>query len=595
MISSGDSRIPRGSILVSVVLVICALPSSGEARGEKKHPRLVSAKTARCETCHEAILKGKASVHPPVADDCTMCHELLISKEEGTVITLVDEDPALCLMCHDDKEAAANLELAGSHAAMGDGCLTCHDPHATDYAPLLEAPVPGLCSNCHDLEELDPAHGGQLTTATNCAACHSPHGSEYATILWSSNFHAPFEDGACESCHREPFGKRIRLRARGERLCEACHGEIAEEGAMSVHAALQGASRADNGCLSCHDPHLSPNRSLLEEAGPALCASCHREIVAGATAPTGHPPAADDCTSCHQPHSSSNAMLLTSPRESLCSECHDLEASDLIASHLGAPLATLDCLTCHSPHGAGNEKLLAATLHPPVLEGCDTCHTGRFDELEENGKSALCTMCHSEIEDIVSGSPRPHAALEMAACTVCHNPHASPQPKLIKAADGKACFECHSDIAPVDGEQLHGVIAVLGCEACHEPHGGENEKLLRVTGSELCLSCHEVARIDIPKDAESIEVGGRSIPARVAARMASLRLSPDGERNHPTANHRVLGLPSPERMKASGVESSFEGELTCLTCHDPHKGKGRGLFRWGASSTLEVCMQCHQK
>jgi predicted CXXCH cytochrome family protein len=339
---------------------------------------------------------------------------------------------------------------------------------------------------------------------------------------------------------------------------------------------------------------MSANRKLLLEKGNNLCNECHGEMVEAAEAETGHAAAADDCLTCHQPHTAPLAKLLVEPKKDLCSMCHDTEDEDLIASHLGADLASLDCTSCHSPHGAGNEKLLAETLHPVVLDGCDTCHEGAFDELMEGGEAPLCLMCHDDIGEAAEAATVPHDAMAMGTCTICHNPHASPQRKLVKHPGGAACGECHDDQIAGPDEFAHGIIDLIGCEACHEPHGASNEKLLRQTGAELCLHCHGAGGLRIDEEKGAAELLGRFwVPAESAEAISVLRLSADGQSDHPVTNHRVLGTPSAKELKRT--ETSFEGELTCVTCHDPHKGKSAGLFQWAAASAMEACQACHQK
>jgi predicted CXXCH cytochrome family protein len=726
----------RGRSLVGS-LVILAIPvgfilNAGVALAAE-HPALVSAQTAQCVLCHEDLLEKRSSVHPPAVDDCTLCHEVTV-EERSTTVTLAEPEPGLCLLCHDDLEAAAELELEAPHYPVNDSCLNCHDPHAGEVAPVLTAGVGELCAQCHDAADREQPHAGQLTAGADCTSCHQPHGSGNEHMLAGSRLHAPFEGGSCDACHRAPFGGRVRLRVRGERLCEACHGEMAGDvgPAGSAHAALQGESGRP-GCLSCHDPHLSDSRALLARRGAELCADCHGEVVAAARARTGHPPAADDCLNCHQPHASTEPRLLIEPRSELCATCHDLEPpppppaadieivgagresygpadivaagdyengteeaslcsapfppstwegqivvcergdeprvlksenvraggagglvlvnreegrddifadphslpavhlrssdaatlaswlekpgdhrgqiesgrlllsalapaapveGDLVTAHLGADLATLDCNACHSPHGAGHAKLLAEHLHPPVEDGCDTCHEGRFDELMEGGGSELCLFCHDDVGE----HPVPHAALEFGSCTECHNPHATAQEKLVKAPGAGPCAECHDEQTPGEGEVAHGVIDLVGCRACHEPHGGENEKLLRQTGAELCLSCHAAGAVQAADDASLATLAGRfEVRAVDAAAVRPVLLSPDGQRNHPVAGHRTVGKPTEAEIQAARVESTFEDELSCLTCHDPHKGRSRQLFRWNAANAAEACQACHLK
>jgi predicted CXXCH cytochrome family protein len=495
-------------------------------------------------------------------------------------------------MCHSELEAAAALKLESPHFPV-ESCLNCHDAHGSEQQKLLLAGTSELCANCHDVEDLNTQHGGQLTEATDCASCHLPHGSEHPKMLLAAQQHVPFADGSCSGCHREPFGTRIRLRARGERLCTACHGEFPHPEGGSVHAALTG-DRTRAGCLSCHDPHMSGQRSLLVQGGPELCGQCHEQVVAAAQAETGHAAAADDCTSCHLPHTAEHPRLLSDAKQELCAMCHDVEDEDLAASHLGADLGSLECTGCHSPHGAGHPKLLATNLHPPVEDGCDLCHEGAFNELAEDGGAELCLMCHDDIGELASAAPVPHAAMEMDSCTICHNPHASPQRKLVKLPAGGACAECHDDQVAGPEEVAHGVIDLIGCEACHEPHGGEGEKMLRVSGSELCLGCHTLDRVESGPGEQEVTVLGRfTIPQSTANNIASLRLSADGQSNHPVTGHRTLGTPTPEELKRT--ETTFTGELSCLTCHNPHKGLSSGLFQWQAAGAMEACQHCHPK
>ena len=567
---------------------VCTAPVA--AAGQ--HPRLVSVKATTCTTCHGKLLRGKTSVHPPAEEDCTSCHDVEVSPE-GTTITLNEKEPALCLECHDGLEKAAEGKLASPHAPVQDSCLNCHDPHASIEKHLLTEAVPGLCLDCHDLGDLQPKHGGQLGKQVNCLDCHAPHGSEAPKMLRATRQHPPFGDGECDACHRKPFAGRVRLRARGAKICTACHGEVVDPKARSVHPALD-PRRNRKVCVACHDPHMSDDPPLLREAGPDLCKQCHPAIVKAARADTGHPAAAEDCTNCHKPHDSSQPHLLTEATPALCLECHDADDKELRTAHLGANMSNLPCVSCHTPHGDGNQHLLARTVHPPVLEGCDTCHEGAYNKLMDDGDSSLCLTCHDEIGETAKKAAFPHAALEMAPCTTCHNPHASAQDHLVKEPGGQECLACHDDIGPAANEVAHGVITLIGCRVCHEPHGGSRKHLLREDPDALCLSCHDSSHTPPRGSTKPVRVLGQfEIPAETARVMASLRLSPDGTRGHPVTNHRVLGTPSEEELKRN--DAHFKGELHCLTCHSPHKGRTRLLLRWGATTTFEACAHCHPK
>ncbi|MHC4925566.1 MAG: cytochrome c3 family protein [Planctomycetota bacterium] len=203
-------------------------------------------------------------------------------------------------------------------------------------------------------------------------------------------------------------------------------------------------------------------------------------------------------------------------------------------------------------------------------------------------------MCHEEIGEHAEQAAVPHVALEVARCADCHNPHASPQANLVRRPDGATCTECHEDQAPGEGEVRHAVIEQLGCEACHEAHGGQKPKLLREEGDALCLHCHGEGALEAPAGVTSVVVLDRfEVPAEQAAMVPIVRLSSDGERGHPLPKHRVRGTPTERELK--NAESTFEGEMSCLTCHDPHKGRSSQILRWGAESGTAACQHCHKK
>lgn len=560
---------------------------------QKRHPRLVKVASTHCINCHEDLYKGRDHIHPGT-NDCTTCHDVRIS-ESGTEITLTGQHPLLCVKCHDELVPAANAEMEFSHAPVSDSCILCHEPHASNLPKLLALPIQSLCDTCHELSGLGEAHRGQLTEKTNCLRCHLPHGSPNKHMVSGSQLHPPFADGDCNSCHRAPLSGRIRLRAKGERICSACHGDIIEPAVDggSQHPALI-AKRPYAGCVSCHDPHMSSRDSLLVSEGPQLCTTCHQDVVTASLDETGHPAAAKDCTSCHAPHRSEQARLLNEPLPGLCFPCHDPKDDDLAKAHLGADVASLECMSCHSPHGAGNPKLLARFVHSPTLDKCEICHQGSAEKLVANGESDLCLACHNDIGEFARKATVSHDVLENRSCTVCHNPHASAQEHLVRAPNGGACGECHEEQVASENEFAHGVIALIGCRACHEPHGGDNPKLLRRTGNGLCLACHDAQNMPVARQANTIRLLDRfELPADALRTLATLRLSADGQRDHPVTGHRVLGTPTEAELKRN--ESTFEGELTCLTCHDPHKSTTPQMLVGNVMSPMESCAQCHPK
>ncbi len=562
--------------------------STGQAGAS--HPTLVQTRAELCASCHEDLFRNNFSNHPPVEEDCTSCHEVDKS-EEGTEIGLMAEEPELCLICHDNMEQAVAGELASPHAAVMDSCSSCHQVHGSGHPAILTEDPRQICLACHEFGDISPAHSDRLPEKSDCRSCHLPHGGPNEHMFRGSKTHAPFLDGSCDGCHRKPFGERVRMRNRGEKLCTACHGRFdIPEGGVS-HAALTG-KKGRAGCLNCHDPHMSNNGNVLKADGPELCSPCHQEIVTAARGENGHMPASDDCLGCHTPHVGEMPRLLSSEPKELCLGCHDPDDDELSGNHLGAGMVDLDCTSCHDPHGSEQGKLLARHIHAPVTEGCDGCHDGASDRLMEDGESSLCLMCHDDIGETAGSAQVPHAAMEMVRCADCHNAHASPNEHLVSESGHQVCSGCHDSKTAGKGETGHGAIERFGCQGCHLPHGGDQASMLRIPGDDLCLGCHGAGTARIPDDASSVVLLGRyEVTVPEARTMATLDLQKKNTVGHPIEGHLVRGTPKQKRL--GKVSTIYQGELGCLTCHDPHKGTGGYLFRWNAGNRMEACTHCH--
>jgi len=534
-------------------------------------------------------MSGTTSRHAPAADNCTTCHDVSVT-DDGTTVSLTASDPDLCLMCHDTFEAAAGGTLESPHAAVLDGCTSCHSPHASDHESLLVASDNALCFSCHDVDETDDRH--QLPVRrSDCTGCHAPHGSDATAMLAGRHQHPPFAEGSCDGCHRRPRGTAVRMAETGSALCFACHGDLEERFSTGV---LHGPV-SNGACVDCHDPHVSDEPALLRRGGAALCFDCHEDVRAAVGSDGAHAVAVE-CDTCHDPHRGEVDGLLTQRSPSLCLECHTSDAP-LRAKHLDAELGSTDCLGCHDPHGSDRGRLMATgSVHPPYEDGCNGCHqNARADALVADGGSELCFACHSGVEGDIAAAPVPHAALEMARCVDCHTPHASRQPRLLQGRSDEVCGTCHDGMIARADQQQHEVIATHGCRACHEPHGGANPWLLRQTGNDLCLDCHLAGRIDRRSDGSARTAGGIVLQSDELAAMPLIDLDPTLGRDHPLRNHPVSGTITEPKGRTRIAASLIGEEMSCTSCHDPHLGSGPGLLAFGARTGFELCVACHPR
>lgn len=601
--------------------LLLALAGSSPALAAKgtfvKHPSIGEAATAKCESCHDKVFRGK-SVHPKGPKGCLSCHEFW-KQESGLAVRTTKADPQLCVDCHKGYAAAATGKLKAPHGPVSDACAHCHKAHASEEAHLLVAPARELCSACHSAEDVGKVHAISVTRA-DCGSCHEPHGSNQKGMLGGPFVHAPFGDRSCDACHRAGRTSRAKRGTRASAssqapTCFACHSESEKKFAEGqVHTAVK-----DGNCTGCHNPHVADNKSFLKAKGVALCFPCHAEVRARVADKVVHPPVKQDCGLCHLPHSGPAEDQLKSAPPALCLGCHPVTVkapardakgrpattgatmtvpSPYVAKHLGADMTKLACAGCHEPHGSSQKGLFhPGSQHVPFTDGaCETCHLdGKAGKLAGQGGSALCLACHGVVGEAVKKAKFPHAALE-GACTACHTPHASRQGKLVRAPGGQECLGCHPALEVKEGEFGHGVVARLGCEACHEPHGSANPKLLRVTGSALCLGCHDERKLRLAEGKDHVLLLDRfKFSLAEAGATPALKLTPDGEHGHPTYTHRVLGKPTPKELEGTRSAAGFQGSIECLTCHDPHKGKHKALLARGALNVPDACAECHKK
>jgi predicted CXXCH cytochrome family protein len=257
-----------------------------------------------------------------------------------------------------------------------------------------------------------------------------------------------------------------------------------------------------------------------------------------------------------------------------CLDCHDLAAISPGGTVVHAPFADKDCGSCHADHG-DEERL----------------------KLTEEG-NALCEQCHTFTEGPFLSAHRKIAPTGKARCIGCHEPHRSPNKKLLRTelhgplktrncekchrGDGKLlipvnrdfCFLCHERAAfgrPV----VHDPVKKSRCLDCHDPHGSAGARLLKgpytlereVKSGEkdyaFCFSCHDRGRL----------LGTTGAATRFA----------DGERNLHALH--VSG------RKATAERAEAVKGLTCRACHEAHSSTTAVLTRTELDCGSSLCMK----
>ncbi len=232
----------------------------------------------------------------------------------------------------------------------------------------------------------------------------------------------------------------------------------------------------------------------------ALCATCHKEVVKSFVKSPHNKPALVDggkgvtCEHCHGP-----------------ATAHAKDGDTTLILDLATAAAKQvdeKCLACHDRHGH-----FERSAHGEGNVSCAGCHVihapGAPKQLLKMAQPRLCFQCHSDVKPQFS-MPFHHKVEEgLIACTDCHDVHGALGENTLPSSKWqfRMCTKCHTATAgPFVYE--HAAVTAEGCSACHLPHGGPNPKMLIQSDvNTICQHCH----LPSPYSA----TGQRAVPAHV--------------------------------------------------------------------------------
>lgn len=249
------------------------------------------------------------------------------------------------------------------------------------------------------------------------------------------SYHAPYQDGRCYECHRAEGG--YEAPAAGADACRVCHSShLPTEPTDWVHGPV-----AAGECYFCHEAHESQHKVLLKGVEPELCLRCH--AAADVFAATYHVDREQLCTTCHDPHLAGNRLLLADSRS-----YRRKTRSKVLPS----------------PHASWDK------------EECNRCHSAEMSNVVIDNVDEVCRSCHDKVL-VAATDMALHWPVRRGQCIVCHTPHSSWRPHLIRPAGETICLGCHE----VDEIRTatHPRVARADCLLCHTGHASERRALLR--------------------------------------------------------------------------------------------------------------------
>jgi DmsE family decaheme c-type cytochrome len=258
---------------------------------------------ALCLDCHKADSPSftRQHVNYPVAKaNCASCHDAHGSNTAGILLDTVHAPVAAkrCMQCHNPATASepfatrrGGFELCrGCHATMmnetfakrrvhwplvdQEGCLSCHEAHASRQKKLLNVDEATLCGQCHR----DTADW----QATLAAKARQEKAAARGRPEKGSFTHDPIQQGACSTCHMPHASDSAYLMRQASivETCGACHDWLKHSSHPMGEKVIDTRNRNRSvDCLSCHRSHGTGQRYLIAFPTPTdLCVQCHKQL-----------------------------------------------------------------------------------------------------------------------------------------------------------------------------------------------------------------------------------------------------------------------------------------------------------------------------
>jgi predicted CXXCH cytochrome family protein len=204
-----------------------------------------------------------------------------------------------------------------------------------------------------------------------------------------------------------------------------------------------------------------------------------------------------------------------------------------------------------------------------------------------------------------SGMKKVHGPVGSGLCASCHNPHASPEKKLLVDIMPNICFKCHSK-SNFNGQKIkHAPVAGGMCTDCHAPHQSNEKRLLLKKVPEICFNCHGEQGFINRNSHPPVTSGMCMVCHEPHASDTMWLLMKDVNTGclecHPRISqepHAVSGFQKtghPLESKRKIVIDGKKSRLNCAGCHNPHGSSGQRLLRNQSGDFFSLCKNCHEK
>jgi hypothetical protein len=191
----------------------------------------------------------------------------------------IPESVANCLGCHEDKGLTLDLKDGSTMSLYVDMAEIARSVHGSQL----------MCTDCHAKYDEDHPSGRTFDsqrayTVSSYELCKKCHFDTYTRTLESVHYDllkSGFEGAPiCADCHgthdiQNPHAKRAMM----SRSCAACHTDIYDAYAKSVHGRVlvEDDNQDVPACADCHTHHQvqDPATTKFRLSAPEACVRCH--------------------------------------------------------------------------------------------------------------------------------------------------------------------------------------------------------------------------------------------------------------------------------------------------------------------------------
>ncbi len=507
--------------------------------------------------------------------ECKTCHS--VHRGKPNTASLVKPDRQLCASCHPKQHAGGikdarkkgvhpihfkpnrNIKLNNKKVTQME-CKTCHSLHnGKPYTAALVQADRQLCISCHPKQ-----HGGNRQNARK-KGVHPVGFKPHRTVKLDNKKINQMECKTCHSVHKgKPFTAAL---VKGERqLCSSCHAK--QHTKDSSDARKKGV----------HPVGFKPRRAI--KIG-------NKKITQM------------ECKTCHSVHNGKPyTASLVENKEQLCSSCHakqhakDKKEARRKGIHpvnikLNRPLKfnnkvikKLECQTCHSVHNG--KPATPALVMDNANQMCVSCHLRQHATSLAEARKRGVHPVNIKLKKAVKIGNKKVANLNCISCHSVH--HGKPNTPALRQdhKTGQLCENCHQSES-----------AVTFSDHNLQRTASNSKNINRETPAQagICGSCHSMHKAPRGADRLFIGAGIGAIGNRVLKRDRSCFAC---HRDKGIAKNKVVRHythPSRDLVMKSNPQqfplvdqygnTKSNGQIACITCHNPHRWMPKGGRRSG--------------